>query len=581
MERKNQNVTVKEAVYWVADVLMRDNKNFTDAEIDKNFILANYLIYMLKVSGKPQNLSLEQTLNELDLPDKVKVEAKERLRETFWGACMDRVHSYDAEVFKEIINNYNEYVKVNSNDSTPVSVATLAKNLLKIDSGECVADICCGTGNFLLQAADVKDTKCHGFEISSTAIERCQLRAAVNNKTLNVQQADVIDLLCTYGRSKVADQQFNKIFSQAPFGVKVKETIEKITEADLGEFGWLVKRTTSYCWLVAYLAMQMLASKGKVVIVTDNGACFNKADKAIREYFLDKGWLEAVISLPSRLFSETSISTTAIVLSRENKCVRMVNAEDLFQKGRRQNELTDANIFEILQRLSVDSKESMLVNKETIKENDVALSPNRYLSPVEDFANGIKLEQLVVRIKRSAPFTAKQMDNLNSEENTGLRCIRLVDIQNGTVQQNTPFMKPIKKKYDQYLLKDDDLIISKFGLPRRMAIVKVTPGEQWVMTGNMYALEFDKTKVNPYYVKAFFDSDMGEKALNSVTTDASVPVLSLDLLKTLQIPVPDMVEQNQVATKYLVAVEKVKQLKEQLQEAESELGKVFVVKSKK
>ena len=575
MENKDLKAVAKEAAYWVADVLMRDNKNFRDKEVDSNLVLAAYLIYQLKLSGKPQDLSLEEVLQELELSEEIKAKAKERFCNNFWRACMYRVHSFEAEVFREIIDNYSEYVRTNSRDNTPDSVVHLGTKLLQLKSGDRVADICSGAGNFLLRAAELGAAECQGFEIDATAIERCQLRAAVQQKEVKVQQVDVVDLLCKYGKGKTVDLSFNKIFAEVPLGLKVREAVNNLTAADLGEFSWLLKRGSSFCWLVAYLSMQMLAPRGRVVLITDNGACFNRVDKVVREYFLDRGWLEAVISLPNRLLTGTSVGVTAIVLSRGNEEVRMVNAEELFQKGRRQNELSEVNVFEILRRCAINDEHSMLVTREVLKANEIALSPNRYLFPMEEFENGVKLEQLVVRFKRSTPLTASQMDSLNSEEHTGLRCIRLVDIQDGVVQENPPFMKPLNRKYDQYLLKDDDLIISKFGLPSRMAIVKVKPGEEWVMTGNMYALEFDQTKVNPYYVKAFLESEVGAKALASVTTDASVPVLSLDLLKTLQLPVPSMEEQERVAARYLVAAEKVRELQQKLREAMEQLGKVF------
>ena len=47
-------------------------------------------------------------------------------------------------------------------------------------------------------------------------------------------------------------------------------------------------------------------------------ALINSIDTEIRKYFIENGFIEAIISLPERIFFETGIKTSLVVLSRDN-----------------------------------------------------------------------------------------------------------------------------------------------------------------------------------------------------------------------------------------------------------------------
>ena len=92
----------------------------------------------------------------------------------------------------------------------------------------------------------------------------------------------------------------------------------------------------------------MLSEDGKAVGIMTNGSTWNQSDSAIRSYFIENGLIECVIALPARLFAGTAIATSMIVFSRNNKGVRLVDASELFVKGRRVNELSAENISLII-----------------------------------------------------------------------------------------------------------------------------------------------------------------------------------------------------------------------------------------
>ena len=127
-----------------------------------------------------------------------------------------------------------------------------------------------------------------------------------------------------------------------------------------------------------------------MAIVLPHGVLFRGgAEGKIREKLLRSGKIYAVIGLPANLFYNTSIPTCIIVLKkhRDGRDVLFIDASKKFNKGKKQNEMTDEHINEVLElynkRETVD-KESFLASFEDIEKNDFNLNIPRYVDNFEE-----------------------------------------------------------------------------------------------------------------------------------------------------------------------------------------------------
>jgi type I restriction enzyme M protein len=112
------------------------------------------------------------------------------------------------------------------------------------------------------------------------------------------------------------------------------------------------------------------------------------AEGKIREKLLRSGNIYAVIGLPANLFYNTSIPTCIIVLKkhRDGRDVLFIDASRKFEKGKKQNAMTDANIdsvIELYNRRETVEKESYLASFEDIEKNDFNLNIPRYVDNFE------------------------------------------------------------------------------------------------------------------------------------------------------------------------------------------------------
>ena len=95
-----------------------------------------------------------------------------------------------------------------------------------------------------------------------------------------------------------------------------------------------------------------------------------------------------MIGLPANLFYNTSIPTCIIVLKkhRDGRDVLFIDASKKFNKGKKQNEMTDEHINAVIdlysQRKTVE-KEAYLASFEDIEKNDFNLNIPRYVDNFE------------------------------------------------------------------------------------------------------------------------------------------------------------------------------------------------------
>ena len=457
--------------------------------------------------------------------------------------------------------------------STPVSVSELAMAILDISNSDKVADICCGVGGFLISASEkVPEASYYGFDISPDCHVIASLRNELLGRNIDFSLINVFDLIFDGKEEK----KFSRVFSNYPLGLSMRylgdgknlpERLEK-------KYPWVTK-AISTDWIFNSMICDLLDEHGKAVVIMANGSLWNATDKLARKHFIDEGLIEAVIGMPRPILPYTNVPTSMIVFSRGNEHVRIIDASEWAQAGRRTNSFSHENVESIVEALSKDGKHSCLVPVEDLIDNDYKLNVERYLIGQLHFENGKPFSSVIKRITRGAPCNAKELDEMSSEVPTNIQYLMLANIKKGQIDPELPYLKALDSKYGKYCVKTNNLILSKNGFPYKVAIPTVEEGKQILANGNLYIVEVDEKKANPYYLKAFFESEEGIAALKSITVGTAQLNIGIEDLKNLEIPIPPLEEQNKVALKYLAKLDEIKILRMSLEKAEEELSNIF------
>ena len=104
------------------------------------------------------------------------------------------------------------------------------------------------------------------------------------------------------------------------------------------------------------------------------------------------------------------------------------------------------------------------------------------------------------------------------------------------------------EKYKKYMLQDGDVIISARGTKISTAVAENIKDRNIIATGNLIVVRCNDT-LEPYYLKAFFDSDDGNLCLSVAQTGSTIFAINPKQLCELQYDSIDMEKQKRIAEK--------------------------------
>lgn len=488
-----------------------------------------------------------------------------------WEDLKALCNYYGVEDFKKAAALSMPVTDKRDEPETPESIAKLAIKILHLRKDDHAADLCCGKGSVMLemhQACPSADIS--GYEINPLAANIAGIRAYASDSNIYVKTCDVFDL-------PGEDVHFDKIFSNYPFGMNLRQlgTGQRYLE-QIAYNVPTIRKATSSDWVFNCLIMDLLNHDGRAVAIMTNGSTWNTIDADTRKYFVEQGFIECVIALPAKLFSSTNIPTTMIVLSHGNDSVHMVDASDLCVKGRRQNLITDELVERIYEACHNESGISKTVTSNEIAANDYMLNPGRYFLQVETVDNGVPFESVIKNISRGAHCSAEQLDAMDSKEPTNMQFLKTSDIQDGLITGPLQYLSYIEGNFEKYCIKDRNLIISKVGAPSyKVAVASVAENHKLLANANLYVVELDESKVDPYYLKAYLESAEGQSRFRNIAAGTVVLSIGIKDLKNMMIPLPPLEEQQRIAARYMEAMDEVLRLKIQLQEATERMNRIF------
>lgn len=290
---------------------------------------------------------------------------------------------------------------------TPRSIVRLLVNILDPKAGESVYDPACGTGGMLLETihhvkengGDPRLLTIKGQEknLTTEAIARMNLFLhgqedfqIVRGDTLREPKFLVSDELET----------FDSVIANPPFSLK--EWGHDRWSADpygRNRYGLAPKTNGDFAWVQHMFAS--LKETGRMAVVLPHGVLFRGgAEGKIRTQLLKEHRIEAIVGVASNLFYGTGIPACILVLRKsrpqahENN-VLVINAEEIFTKGRAQNTLSTTQADEIYQiyhdQISTGPEANEIegvarwVPISEIEENDFNLNIARYVQkPLEE-----------------------------------------------------------------------------------------------------------------------------------------------------------------------------------------------------
>ncbi|EOS8314923.1 N-6 DNA methylase [Vibrio parahaemolyticus] len=290
---------------------------------------------------------------------------------------------------------------------TPRTIVRLMVNILDPQANESVYDPACGTGGMLLETihhvkesgGDPRLLKIKGQEknLTTEAIARMNLFLH-GQEDFEIVRGDTLRDPKFLKNDQL--ETFDCVIANPPFSLK-EWGHDYWTSDPYGRasFGLAPKTNGDFAWVQHMFAS--LNDKGRMAVVLPHGVLFRGgAEGKIRTKLLKENRIVAVIGVASNLFYGTGIPACILVLRKarpeEHKDhVLIVNAEEIFTKGRAQNTLSEPQadeIYDIYLKMrtkgpKADDIEGVArwVPHSEIEENDFNLNIARYVQkPLEE-----------------------------------------------------------------------------------------------------------------------------------------------------------------------------------------------------
>lgn len=284
---------------------------------------------------------------------------------------------------------------------TPREVEKVIVGILKPHQKDHIYDPTVGSGGFLLEAYDYLKQK-SGEKIAKTLYlygqEQNLATFAIAKINMFLHGLDSADIRRgdTLANPQFLNQQgglqtFDIVVANPPYSIKDWEY-----EAFKTKFGRLEgydappDKNADYAFVLHII--KSMNQNGRAGVVLPHGVLFRGGSEGrIREQILKNDLVEAIISLPQKLFYGTSIPVAVLILNRkksENKKgkVLIIDAEKDFLEGKNQNILRPQDISKIIKAydgyVSID-KYARVIDLSEIAENNYALNIKQYIDSSE------------------------------------------------------------------------------------------------------------------------------------------------------------------------------------------------------
>lgn len=312
---------------------------------------------------------------------------------------------------------------------TPRMVGVLMAHILDPQPGMTVYDPACGSSGLLIKChlrilerqgveengrrklpSGVAPLKVFGQEINPSTFAMSRMNAFIHDIEAEIALGDTMRnprFLERDGSLRqfdlvTANPMWNQNF---PMDMYENDPFERFVKGvppgSSADWGWIQHMMAS------------LGPRGKMAIVLDTGSVSrgsgnqgSNRERDIRKRFVEDDQIEAVFLLPENLFYNTTAPGIVMVLKKDKPHpgeILLINASQLFVKGRPKNELTDDHVSQIKNIYNAwETEEGLaaIIDVAEVARNDFNLSPSRYISPNDD-VSVLPLEEAIILLEEA------------------------------------------------------------------------------------------------------------------------------------------------------------------------------------
>jgi type I restriction enzyme M protein len=324
-------------------------------------------------------------------------------------------YSYEALLaeFEEHSADRKNYMQ----DYTPQCVLDI---IAGITTGGDVRDVCAGIGGLSLAKVKLDNTVALRLEeYSKNAIAFMLLNLLIANIDAEVVEKNVLtgeelayykveSAVSGFGQVSKVDmlesKKYDTVISNPPYSQSW------IPQMDARFEGYKLAPKSKADFSFILDGLYSLNASGTAAFILPHGVLFRgQAEGDIRRKLIEDNLLDAVIGLPSNLFTNTSIPVCILVFkkNRANKGVLFIDAQKDFVKNKNKNIMTAEQVEKVIKaykdRADIE-RYSSNISMSTILDNDYNLNIPRYIDSFEpeEIPDAVQLAKDLNEINRES-----------------------------------------------------------------------------------------------------------------------------------------------------------------------------------
>jgi Type I restriction modification DNA specificity domain/N-6 DNA Methylase len=296
-----------------------------------------------------------------------------------------------------------------------------------------------------------------------------------------------------------------------------------------------------------------LSTKGRLAIIVPTGLLSNYSQRAIREFLIADGGIEAIIELPSGWSQNTYPQASILYITRNNdpnrdvKMIRFTKAESIpwnslastVREGLLDETQLKTGIGLTIKRADLD-KHRLDVKYYHLKQAEI-------IPPDPKVFKEWRLSELV-RISSGERFSKEDFE----ENGTPFVQVRNVTTDGTLDLRQAQTLKPINALVSRGYSKPGDILLTTAGTIGKVALIDDSfTGKGVCIDTSLRRLEvLDKKQVLPEYLTIFLQTPLAQQQMKLLTTGSVIPVLASPNLSELIVYLPSLTKQREIISMF-------------------------------
>jgi type I restriction enzyme M protein len=437
---------------------------------------------------------------------------------------------------------------------TPPDVTLLLADILNPQGESTIYDPACGTGSLLsacyshaVRAGGVGgQPMLYGQEINPQTAALAKINTMMHADA-PVSIATGNTLLAPKFVSDSSVQQFDYVIANPPLGFQLNpETLAQLRMDPFERFSYGVPKRTAELVFLEHVLASLKDTGRAAMTISPRALTIPGEEENLRRRLVESDLVEAVISLPARLLSNTDVSAAVIVLNKTKPRnlqgkVLFVFAEEEYEQGRSARLISEQQrqkiVGAVLQTREVP-RFSVIIPIDRIGHTKYQLAPSRYVDIIgqDTFMGGsvrwmslFEVGEIILGTRSRRRVSAQGNTPVIQGRNLSAPRIILDELEKVDLDDSS---EPVYTE-------TNDILIQRVGQrPRAYLVTEDLAGV--LVRDSVHVVRLGERDGGlPRYVVDFLNSDPGQALLSLIIRGVGAPTLSPRNLRELSIPVPD------------------------------------------